>query len=292
MNKYEIIKYKNEEFQLDVSISPEEDTVWLSLKDMCLLFGRDKSVISRHIKTVIKENHLDVQQVVAKNATTGLDGKTYNVLYYNLEVIIPVGYSVKSQNGIIFRRWANKVLKEYLIKGFLINDNRSLISNENLESLSKRVIALENKVSDMNKSLRLFKPNEKVFIENQTYTAYLYINKLLREAEKRIIIIDGYLDDSSLEFFSNVNQNIEIALITHKINRIREHVLRRFKEEFVNVEIIENKSLHDRFIIVDEAVYSLGTSLNNLGKKLTTIHLMENTNPNDVVTNILKKKNS
>ena len=110
--KYEIVTFVNDEVRLDVNVSPSEDTVWLSLADMCLLFGRDKSVISRHIKNVILENNLDVNQVVAKNATTGNDGKIYIVSFYNLDVIIPLGYKVHSQNGIIFRKWANSGLNE------------------------------------------------------------------------------------------------------------------------------------------------------------------------------------
>ena len=116
--KYEIVTFVNDEVRLDVNVSPSEDTVWLSLADMCLLFGRDKSVISRHIKNVILENNLDVNQVVAKNATTGNDGKIYIVSFYNLDVIIPLGYKVHSQNGI-----------------YVINENRTLITNENYVNL-------------------------------------------------------------------------------------------------------------------------------------------------------------
>ena len=142
------------------------------------------------------------------------------------------------------------------------------------------------------KLLKFFSPNEKIIQENQSYTAFLYINKLLRESEKRIVIIDDYLDDSSLEFFSNVNQNIEITLITHKANRISNHILKRFKEEFVNTTLIENKTFHDRFVIIDDNVYLIGTSLNNLGKKLTTIKILEGINSNDLIANILNGKNS
>ena len=111
--EYELIKFENGNFELEVNVSPEEETVWLNLNEMCLLFGRDKSVISRHIRTVFEEKELEKSQVVAKNATTGNDGKTYQVDYYNLDVIISVGYRVKSKNGVLFRKWANSVLKEY-----------------------------------------------------------------------------------------------------------------------------------------------------------------------------------
>ena len=256
---------------------------------MAVLFNVSTDNIGLHIKNIFKEGELD-RSVSEESSVTASDGKKYKTRLYNLDMIISVGFRVKSKNGIIFRKWANTVLKNYLLKGYLVDNQRVLITQENYINLKLEVDSLKTKVYNIEKEINIFQPNEKVFIENQTYTAYLYINKLLREAEKRIILIDGYLDDSSLEFFSNVSQNIKITLITHKVNRISEHILKRFKKEFVNIEIIENKSFHDRFIIVDEVVYSLGTSLNNLGKKLTTIHLMENTNPNYVVTNILNGK--
>ena len=140
---YEIIKFENGNVELEVNVSPEEETVWLSLNEMCLLFGRDKSVISRHIKKVFEENELEKTRVVAKNATTGPDGKTYQVDYYNLDVIISVGYRVKSKNGIIFRKWANSVLKEYLLKGYSLNKERAIITKENYLGLLCRVDSME-----------------------------------------------------------------------------------------------------------------------------------------------------
>ena len=152
---YEIIKFENGSVELEVNVSPEEETVWLSLNEMCLLFGRDKSVISRHLRRIFEENELEKNQVVAKNATTGTDGKTYQVDYYNLDVIISVGYRVKSKNGVIFRKWASSVLKEYLIKGYAMNEGRTLITKDNylnlvnrVDSLGARIGSIENTISD------------------------------------------------------------------------------------------------------------------------------------------------
>ena len=121
MNKYQMVKFTDNGFELDVRTDSENETVWLTQEEIGYLFGRDKSVISRHINNVFSKGELDEKQVVAKNATTGPDGKVYQVAYYNLDVIISVGYRVNSLRGIVFRRWANKVLKEYLIQGVAIN---------------------------------------------------------------------------------------------------------------------------------------------------------------------------
>lgn len=291
MNNYKIIKFKEDKFEMDVNVSPEEDTVWLTQEQISHLFERDKTVITRHINKIYREKELDKESTSAKNASVPLTrNRKYETYLYNLDVIISVGYRVKSKRGVLFRKWANNVLKEYLIKGYAIDKNRSLITKENYLNLYEEVSSLRHEVKDLKKQIEIFNPNEKVLVENQIYTAFVYINALLRSAEKKIIIVDGYLDDSSLEFFVNVNRNIDIKLITHKTNRFSESVLNRFKEEFTNTTIIESKSFHDRFVIVDETVYSIGSSLNSLGKALTTIKLLENTNANDIVSNILKQK--
>ncbi len=130
MKKYQLIKFEDGDFQLDVRTDLENETVWLTTEEIGLLFDRDRTVISRHISNIFKENELDKDQVCAKNARTGPDGKSYQIDYFNLDVIISVGYRVKSQRGIIFRKWANNVLKDYLIKGYAANEKRLLTLNK------------------------------------------------------------------------------------------------------------------------------------------------------------------
>ena len=139
---YEIVRFENNGIGLNVNVSPKEETVWLSLNEMCTLFGRDKSVISRHIKNIFKEEELDENQTVAKNATVQNEGEkqvTRVIDYYNLDVIISVGYRVKSKNGIIFRRWANSILKQYLLKGYVINEDRLTLYESNINELKSSV---------------------------------------------------------------------------------------------------------------------------------------------------------
>ena len=198
MSNYQIVKFRENNIEIDVNVSPSEDTVWLSLNEMCTLFDRDKSVISRHIKSVILDNNLDVNQVVAKNATTGSDGKAYMVSFYNLEVIIPVGYRVHSYNGILFRRWANRILKEYLLKGYVINEKRTLITNENYVNLINKVESIDKRLTNL-ETTNIEK--EKIFFDGEIFDAKSFISKLITKAKNSIVLIDAYADIKALEFF-------------------------------------------------------------------------------------------
>ena len=209
MEEYQIIKFENEKISLDVRVKPDKETVCLTQKQMAVLFNVSTDNIGLHIKNIFKEGELD-RSVSEESSVTASDGKKYKTRLYNLDMIISVGFRVKSKNGIIFRKWANTVLKNYLLKGYLVDNQRVLMTQENYINLKLEVDSLKTKVYNIEKEINIFQPNEKVFIENQTYTAYQYINKLLREAEKQIILIDGYLDDSSLEFFSNVSHIIKV----------------------------------------------------------------------------------
>jgi len=287
MEKYEIIKFENNSVVLDFNVSPLGDTVWLSLDQMSKLFDRDKSVISRHIKNIFKEGELDEKQVVAKNAITAIDGKTYLVAFYNLDVIISIGYRVKSKNGVIFRKWATSVLKELLLKGYLIDKERSLVTNENFVRLSIEVDELKNDVEALKKAVAFLNPNETVIYENQAYSSFAFINKILKKAIKTIVIIDGYLDDSILEFFVNVNKDVNITLVTHKENRISSSVRDKFMKEFPLTHFVQNRFFHDRFIIIDDKAFSIGCSLNSLGNKISIVTKLDNAIARDILRIII-----
>ena len=195
MEKYEVIKFKDDEFEMDVNVSPNEETVWLSLNEICLLFDRDKSVISRHIRNIFKEEINDKNRSVAKNATVQFEGErqiTRVIEYYNLDVIISVGYRVKSKRGILFRKWANKVLKQYLLNGYVINESRTLVTNENYVRLINKVESIDDRVSIIE---RKYKPEEylgsKLLFNGQFYDAYTLIQSIFEEAKEEIIIIDN-----------------------------------------------------------------------------------------------------
>ncbi|MFA5954353.1 MAG: virulence protein RhuM/Fic/DOC family protein [Patescibacteria group bacterium] len=173
--KGEIIIYKNPQNEVDLSVKLDQETVWLSLDQMALLFDRDKSVISRHIKNVFQENELKQGSVVANFATTAVDGKTYQVDYYNLDVIISVGYRVKSQNGVKFRIWASRVLKQYLTKGYTINE--------------KRLLEAKNKFYELQEAISFLKKQSQKELLSGQETEIL---NLLADYSKTLSLLDQY----------------------------------------------------------------------------------------------------
>lgn len=194
-DKGEIIIYQSDA-TLQLEVRMEGETVWLSLNQIAELFERDKSVISRHIKNVFEEKELCRESVVAKIATTGSDNKIYQVDYYNLDVIISVGYRVKSQRGTQFRIWANQILKEYLLKGYTIN--------QRIEVIEQR---MNSKFSEYDEKFDFFiktslPPVEGIFYDGQLFDAYKFAADLVRTATKSLILIDNYIDDTVLTLFT------------------------------------------------------------------------------------------
>ena len=170
--KYEVVKFEQDNLILDVNVSPNEDTVWLSKEDMSTLFDRDRSVITKHINNIYKEGELDRESTCAKNAHVHLEGSrtiTRIIEFYNLDVIISVGYRVRSRNGVIFRRWANSVLKEYLLKGYALNKDRTLITDDNYIELVHRVNSIDNRVSKLETDNHI--DNEKIFFDGEWFDA-------------------------------------------------------------------------------------------------------------------------
>ena len=171
--KYEIIKFINENIELDVNVSPKEETVWLTKEQISTLFGRDRTVISRHIKNIYNEGELDENTSCAKNARQ-VSGQTHYTTLYNLDVIISVGYRIKSKNGIVFRKWASNILKDYLIKGYVINRRRTMVTNENYINLINKVDSLNNRLEKL-ENANLFFPKSILFKENNLFEALVIL---------------------------------------------------------------------------------------------------------------------
>ena len=395
---YEVIKFENDSVQLEVNVSLEEKTAWLSLNEMCLLFDRDKSVISRHIRNIFKEGELDRNQTVAKNATTAPNGKTYDVSYYNLDVIISIGYRVKSNKGLLlkayvddyltknsnltnkiiiynngninlavnvapeektvwlnqkqiadlyettrpniaihiknilddgelgdsvckdflhtasdgksyhtifynldvvlavgfrvkspraveFRKWAFTTLEKFLLKGYVINEDRTLVTQENYIGLvnridlmetryDKRMDSFDSRLSNVEEKQKHLLIEDKIFYENQMFEALVFMNQLVEAAKESIILIDPYTDERTLNAFKKKGNNVSLLIVTSSKHKPSQIDIETYKKERGDITIKIDDTNHDRFLIIDNYLfYQLGSSINYLGKRFTTIDL-------------------
>ena len=253
----EIILYQSDDStQLEVRF--ENETVWLSLNQMSDLFGRDKSVISRHIRNVFAEGELESSSVVAKNATTAIDGKIYQVEFYNLDVIISVGYRVKSKRGTQFRIWANSILKEYLMKGYVLSSR--------IDRIEKKIFEHDQKFDLLIKTT--LPPNEGIFYDGQIFDAWKFAADLVKSAHKSIVLIDNYIDESVLHLMAKRNKSVTCTIYTSKISKEMKLDIEKFNAQYEPIEVFEFKLAHDRFLIIDDnELYHIGASLKDLAKK-------------------------
>ena len=279
----QIVLYQpDESISLHVKIDGTFKTVWLSLDQMAELFGRDRSVIGKHVRTIFKEGELQKDSVWAKFAYTASDGKTYQVDYYNLDVIISVGYRVKSIKGTKFRIWATSILRQYLLQGYSVN--RHLIALQ--ENMDKRMSHIEDVQAKQQQQLDFFirtstPPAEMVFFEGDFYTARVALENLVRTANHRVIIIDGYVSSLTLSVLdvrkSNVTATIYTVGVGQGMQRLMEEHDRLFPNNHIDIRKWSNES-HDRWLIIDDTLYHCGHSLNaNGGHKISAITLMGTT---------------
>ena len=256
--KNEIILYRPNEAAEHIEVRLENETVWLNQEQISHLFQRDQSVISRHISNVFREEELDEKSNMQKVHIANSDKL---VAFYNLDVIISVGYRVKSKQGTQFRIWATTILREYLLKGYAINQRVDRIEN-NLENLSKEVskISLQLKTNEL--------PTQGVFFDGQLFDAYELISKIIRSATQEIILIDNNIDESVLIHLSKRAANVEAILYTQKITAQLQLDLAKHNEQYPGIQIKTLKTAHDRFLILDrKELYHIGASLKDLGRK-------------------------
>ena len=264
-NRGEIILYQPDEaVRLEVRL--EDETVWLTQAQMAELFQTSKQNVSLHTNNIFKEKELSPNSVVKDSLTTATDGKKYRVKYYNLDVIISVGYRVKSIRGTQFRQWANKVLKEYLLKGYSVN---------------RRLTELEHTVAEHSRKIDFFvhtslPPVEGIFYNGQIFDAYKFATDLIRSAKKSLLLIDNYIDESVLLMLSKRRSGVCAAVYTQKITAQLRLDIERHNRQYPPVEIRIYSKCHDRFLIIDSTeVYHIGASLKDLGKKMFAFSKMD-----------------
>ncbi len=277
----EIIIYQPDEtLKLDVRV--KEDTVWLNRNQIAELFGRDVKTIGKHVANALKEELADIP-VVAKFAITATDGKTYQVEHYNLEMITSIGYRVKSARGIQFRAWANKVLKEYLLRGYAINQRLLQLEDRidrRLSEQDKHFAEQDIHLKQLNEKVDFFvrtslPPKEGIFFDGQIFDAYAFVAKLIRKAQHRIVVIDSYVDDSVLVQLSKRNPGVTVDIYDGRISDQLRQDVERHNRQYPGVTLHAYNKAHDRFLIIDEEVYHIGHSLKDLGKKLFAFSRMD-----------------
>jgi hypothetical protein len=261
VNKSDMVIYNDGELELNVSVT--QDTLWLTQAQLCDIFEKDQSVISRHINNIFRDNEVDEKSNMQKMHIANSDKP---VSFYSLDIVLAVGYRTNSSKAK-FRQWATSVLKSYITNGYAINSEK--ITNERFVSLENEVFVLKSQMGEMKALIKddSIKPSKKIFYDGQTYDAYVFVNDLLKSARSEVVLIDNYIDDTVFTLFSRYT-NLKIKIYTQTITKQLKLDYQKYKAQYQNVELKEFKNAHDRFMILDnKEVYHIGASLKDLGKK-------------------------
>lgn len=282
----EVVMYQAEgSIQLPVRI--ENDTVWLTIDQMVLLFGKSRSTINEHILNAISEGEVDKNTTIRKIGKTDFSTKPTN--FYNLDVIISVGYRVKSIQGTLFRRWANQVLKDYLLRGFSVN-RRFMLAEERIDQQlvghekrfqeqESHLNLIESRVGTLEKQVDFFVkanlPPKEGFLQAKAFwSGYEFAVQLVRSAKQEIVIIDPFADDTALSLMPKRNPGVNAIIYSARINQTMKAERDRLNRQCPPVELRTMREVHDRFIVVDETVYHIGASIKDLGNKLTAFSVL------------------
>jgi len=264
MQENEIVLYQpNETIHLEVRMVNE--SVWLTQSQIALLFGVKQPAISKHLNNIFKSGELDENSVHSILEYTAADGKLYKTRFYNLDAILSVGYRVNSINATMFRKWANGVLKEHLLKGYSIN--------QRFERLEHRMNHAEEKIDFFVRTA--LPPMEGIFYDGQIFDAYTFVSDLIRSAKRRIVLFDNYVDDTVLTLLDKRADGVAAQIYTRSITQQLALDLQRHNAQYQPVTIDEFQNAHDRFLCIDDTVYHIGASLKDLGKKWFAFSRME-----------------
>jgi len=257
----EIVIYQANDTSTKIEANIADETIWLSQQQIVDLFDSSKANISEHLKNIFLSGELDEISVVRNYRTTASDGKNYKVKHYNLDVIISVGYRVNSIRGTQFRIWANQVLKDYLLKGYSLNNRMNRIE-DNIQALNEKVGRIDLQINTA------LPPVQGVFFNGQIFDAYTFVSNLIRQATKTIDLVDNYVDDSVLLLLQKRAMGVTVCIFTKNIGKQLKQDIEKHNAQYPPIEIKHFKNAHDRFFIIDNAVvYHIGASIKDLGKK-------------------------
>ena len=261
-----IVMYQPDE-TIRLEVRMDHETVWLTQAQMAELFQTDRTSIVRHVNNIYKTGELEQESTCAKIAQVQIEGKRTikrMILYFNLDMIISVGYRVNSKRGVKFRQWANSVLKDYLLKGYVVN---------------QRIAALEHQVSDLKDKVNFFvrtslPPVEGIFFDGQIFDAYRFVSDLIRKAKQSVVLIDNYVDDTVLSLLDKRREGVKAIVYTKSVNEQLQLDITRHNEQYTPIEVQQFNKAHDRFLLIDDEVYHIGASVKDVGKKWFAFTLM------------------
>ena len=282
----EIILYQPDD-TLTLDVRVEDESVWLTQAQMAELFQTTRNNITLHTRNIFKEGELVEQSVSKESLLTAKDGKRYRTKFYNLDVIISVGYRVKSLRGTQFRIWALKIIKDYLLRGYSVNQRLTLLEDK----IDRRFSEYDQHFRELDGKVDFFvrsslQPKEGVFFNGQIFDAYALVADLIRQAKTRIVVIDNYIDDSVLVQLSKRNPGVPVDIYDGQISKQLRQDVEKHNEQYPGVTLHKYTKAHDRFLIIDEDVYHIGASLKDLGKKLFAFSKMEVMTGNELLAGL------
>lgn len=285
MQSEDVVIYNTGEIELKISLN--DNDIWLSANDIATIFGVNRPAIVKHIGNIYKTDELSKNSTCSILEQVAPDGKIRNMNFYNLDMIISVGYRVNSKKATKFRQWANGVLKNYIQNGYVLNSAK--LTEQKITFLENDLKLLQTQVK--NKQLQADEKFEKlfdaledksiklkqgIFYDGQIFDAYAFVSELVRKAKKSIILIDNYCDDTTLTHLSKADPKVKITLLSKTISKQLKLDIEKYNAQYKNLEAKEFSSSHDRFLILDEKeIYHIGASLKDLGKKWFVFSLLE-----------------
>ena len=282
-NSGEIVVYQPDEItRLEVRLDAE--TVWLTQAQIAHLFGVRQPAISKHLRNIFASRELSSDSVYSILEYTASDSKSYKTGFYNLDAILSVGYRVNSRNATLFRQWANKVLKDFLLRGAALQQQFHALEDR----IDRRMIQYDKRLDAQEKKIDFFiqsnlPPKQGIFFDGQIYDAYTFVADLVRKAQRRIVLIDNYIDDTVLTMLDKRASGVDATIYTGRISQQLQLDIDKHNSQYTPIKVLTFTKAHDRFLIIDEEVYLIGASIKDLGRKWFGFTLMENTDAEDLI---------
>ena len=292
----EVIFYQPDNtMRLEVRL--EDETVWLTQQQMVTLFQSSKANVSEHIRNIYDQGELEQEATVRNFRTVRKEGNRMvnrTLTYYNLDAIISVGFRVNTKRGIMFRQWANRTLKEYLLRGYAFHQQMIAMQRQidvRLEEQNERLSAVENHLHEHDQKFDMIVktpelPNEGVFFDGQIFDAFKLVMQLIKSAEHRIILIDNYINEDILTMFDQRANGVTACIYTARIDSAMQLAIQRHDAQYDPIPVNVFRMSHDRWLIIDDKVYHFGASLKDLGKKWFGVSLYQDITPEELLSKI------